>query len=201
MTEYYNAVKLPPLPPDEVAANRARWADALESGDYPQTTGELRNAEGFCCLGVVEDVRGADWQHHDDSEGDGDSYWIVGRRLALVDAATGEPVQRPDRVLPSNVFIGTNDTRNYTVLTGDGARWLGLLETDPMVVVWDEGEGWTAESLTHLNDEREYDFRRIAAIVRDQDPDWNGTTTWATRTARDRNEDDVPPPAYAQDPA
>lgn len=30
-----------------------KWAQALESGDYKQTVGELRNKDGFCCLGVL----------------------------------------------------------------------------------------------------------------------------------------------------
>ncbi len=32
------------------------WTDALRSGDYQQTTGELHNRAGFCCLGVACDV-------------------------------------------------------------------------------------------------------------------------------------------------
>jgi hypothetical protein len=35
---------------------RARWVAALRSGDYAQTTGKLRNNEGFCCLGVLCDL-------------------------------------------------------------------------------------------------------------------------------------------------
>jgi hypothetical protein len=34
----------------------SRWADALRSGKYPQSTGSLRNARGWCCLGVLCDV-------------------------------------------------------------------------------------------------------------------------------------------------
>jgi len=32
------------------------WTDALDSGDYPQTTGALYNTEGYCCLGVYAKV-------------------------------------------------------------------------------------------------------------------------------------------------
>lgn len=32
------------------------WIDALESGGYKQTIGCLRNDEGFCCLGVLQDL-------------------------------------------------------------------------------------------------------------------------------------------------
>lgn len=30
-----------------------KWAAALESGDYKQTTGQLRKNGSFCCLGVL----------------------------------------------------------------------------------------------------------------------------------------------------
>lgn len=41
---------------------RDLWVDALESGEYPQTTGMLRrldnagNIAGYCCLGVLCDL-------------------------------------------------------------------------------------------------------------------------------------------------
>jgi hypothetical protein len=35
---------------------KEKWVAALRSGDYPQTNGELKNCEGFCCLGVLVDV-------------------------------------------------------------------------------------------------------------------------------------------------
>lgn len=35
---------------------RARWVKALRSGEYLQTQGQLRDSEGFCCLGVLCDL-------------------------------------------------------------------------------------------------------------------------------------------------
>ena len=32
------------------------WAQALESGEYKQGTGRLRNGDQFCCLGVLSDL-------------------------------------------------------------------------------------------------------------------------------------------------
>ena len=32
------------------------WADALESGDYKKSVGQLRHGDGFCCLGVLCDL-------------------------------------------------------------------------------------------------------------------------------------------------
>lgn len=35
---------------------KTKWVNALESGDYRQTTKVLRGPEGFCCLGVLTDL-------------------------------------------------------------------------------------------------------------------------------------------------
>lgn len=44
-------VDLTPDTPSELV--RAAWADALESGKYKQTIGQLGRSGGFCCLGVL----------------------------------------------------------------------------------------------------------------------------------------------------
>lgn len=42
---------------DEINSNRLRWIEALESGEYEQTSGTLRSTKGkFCCLGVACDL-------------------------------------------------------------------------------------------------------------------------------------------------
>lgn len=40
---------------------KAKWVRALRSGRYKQTGGDLKNAEGYCCLGVLCSVAGARW--------------------------------------------------------------------------------------------------------------------------------------------
>jgi hypothetical protein len=35
---------------------KAAWLEALSSGRYKQTDGQLRDGDGFCCLGVLCDV-------------------------------------------------------------------------------------------------------------------------------------------------
>lgn len=35
---------------------KAKWLEALRSGKYDQTTGQLRDGNCFCCLGVLCDV-------------------------------------------------------------------------------------------------------------------------------------------------
>jgi len=40
-------------PKDYINPFAERWLQALESGKYKQSTGALRDAYGFCCLGVA----------------------------------------------------------------------------------------------------------------------------------------------------
>jgi len=35
---------------------KAAWIAALRSGKYKKTVGDLRNPNGFCCLGVLCDL-------------------------------------------------------------------------------------------------------------------------------------------------
>lgn len=37
---------------------KAKWVDALRSGKYEQSSGQLRSEDGFCCLGVLCDIYG-----------------------------------------------------------------------------------------------------------------------------------------------
>lgn len=41
-------------------ANAEKWVAALESGEYQQTAGVLRDKDGFCCLGVACHLAAAD---------------------------------------------------------------------------------------------------------------------------------------------
>lgn len=35
-----------------------KWITALRSGNYKQTVGGLKDAEGYCCLGVLASING-----------------------------------------------------------------------------------------------------------------------------------------------
>lgn len=39
-------------------AQRIEWAEALESGEYEQCKAFMYNGTGFCCLGVLELIKG-----------------------------------------------------------------------------------------------------------------------------------------------
>lgn len=40
---------------------KAKWITALRGGKYQQTTYNLKDETGFCCLGVLCDIQGADF--------------------------------------------------------------------------------------------------------------------------------------------
>jgi len=40
---------------------KAKWVEALRSGKYQQTTNYLKSDNGYCCLGVLCDIQGADF--------------------------------------------------------------------------------------------------------------------------------------------
>jgi hypothetical protein len=63
---------------------KARWVAALRSGEYQQTTGNLRTENGFCCLGVLCDLHskatGIEWAvdtYGDYFYGDTDPYGVL----------------------------------------------------------------------------------------------------------------------------
>ena len=52
---------------EEQKEHRKQWVAALRSGNYTQTRGVLRNAQGFCCLGVACDISGlGEWEARED---------------------------------------------------------------------------------------------------------------------------------------
>lgn len=48
-----------------------QWVEALRSGEYKQSQGQLRTDEGYCCLGVlsaiVKDEIGGCWNRNDNT--------------------------------------------------------------------------------------------------------------------------------------
>lgn len=50
---------------------KQRWLEALRSGEYKQTTENLQDCRGFCCLGVLCDLhakeRGTNWVRLNDN--------------------------------------------------------------------------------------------------------------------------------------
>lgn len=67
----------------ELSPLQVQWIEALESGKYKQDKGALRRAQdgGFCCLGVLCEVMGMQWEERDAMPrwpGDSDPRRIAG---------------------------------------------------------------------------------------------------------------------------
>lgn len=60
--------------PDEVAQHRAELVAALRSDRFTQDRGRLRTLDGYCCLGVAEELRGCVWKQR---EGHGNETYAV----------------------------------------------------------------------------------------------------------------------------
>ena len=124
------------------------WITALRSGRYPQTQGCLRDAKGFCCLGVLEDVAGATWVEMNEEEA-----------LDRID----------DPSLPAYCANPADDESDF--LTNEGTVSLSRKYFPGLSlggVINEFGDEWT--ELVNLNDERGFTFEQIAdAIERNRD--------------------------------
>lgn len=65
-----------------------KWVAALRSGKYKQCQNDLRADGGFCCLGVLADIKGVDWHYRADFEREDESF------LLNEFAGIGDPYQK-----------------------------------------------------------------------------------------------------------
>jgi len=139
------------------------WVEALESGEYPQTTGALHRVRkgpcgepvGYCCLGVLTHLAA---------------------KRGVVD------VIRVDE--DGEVIYGDDEDYSSTSLPQAVREWAGLNSADPLVeyeltaaevedeydhLLREEWEDLFADdtTLAALNDERGRTFPEIAQIIRD----------------------------------
>jgi hypothetical protein len=120
---------------------KAKWLADLRSGKFPQTTGVLRNGNGYCCLGVLCDLYSRDT---------GVEWWDTG--------CGGFAMHGADSVLPYAV-------EQWAGLTHEHGGYVAVSKS------YDEGENTIVDhslSLTELNDSWEYDFKQIADVIEEQ---------------------------------
>ena len=103
--------------------NAEKWVAALESGEYTQTTGRLRDGYGFCCLGVACDVaikEGVSLRVDEDEDAECILYDDTGGTL-------------PDRVMRwlgmGNSFGGYGHDRALADDNDDGATFAEIAQT------------------------------------------------------------------------
>jgi hypothetical protein len=135
-----------------------RWCTALESGEYQRGFGALTRVSPdgtrrHCCLGVLTDL----------AVKAGVTRELTGPQYAATNGG--------DQLV--QYYSYTND---YGVGISEGSYlpkcvqdWAGLDNGNPLVPLpGDDPGGWVTESMAGLNDNRDYTFAQIAAVVRAQ---------------------------------
>jgi|688.fasta_scaffold176977_2 hypothetical protein len=119
---------------------KARWIEALRSGNYEQGRYSLRRGSEFCCLGVlcdiVKDDVNCDWMEGEDSFG------------SLYKFAES------DEVLPELVVIHADLKERSPELH--------------VAVKCGNEEAMEFAALANLNDSGEYSFERLADLIEEQ---------------------------------
>lgn len=83
-----------------------KWADALESGKYPQTTGVLKNGDGYCCLGVACLLAGKEF------DGDDSTGWHISQHMCTLPESVEAHLGMNSEVgkYPGGVLADLNDS-------------------------------------------------------------------------------------------
>ncbi|WP_407306566.1 hypothetical protein [Acinetobacter sp.] len=121
-----------------------KWIDALRSGEYMQTKGALRDMNGFCCLGVLCNLHAQ--AHPEIAAEQQESHKYLGESMSL-----------PLDVIK---WAGMQDLNGY------GSFDKFPVDRKPTYDVSDKVEQRTAGSMTVLNDEAKWDFKKISTFIR-----------------------------------
>lgn len=88
---------------------RRQWIDGLRSGRYAQGTGYLRTNTGYCCLGVLCDVKGVAWE-------EGHKRYAVGFMMPMSAWEPEEYMKWETTVLPDPLRKEMNLTDSQQVM-------------------------------------------------------------------------------------
>jgi len=130
-----------------------KWVKALESGEYRQVKGALKDKVGnkkcgYCCLGVLCDIY---------SEETGKGKFKVGRNA-------------DDRA-----FVLKDGTRESGSLPAAVREWAGMTDSagklaETVEVQNEFGDTVFGRTLIDLNDDLNFNFKKIAKVIRKQFP-------------------------------
>lgn len=119
------------------------WLDALRSGEYTQTTGELKNSEGYCCLGVLCDIA----------------------------VKNGVITEIEDGYLSQRDVADSNYIENAT-LPIEVMYWAELDSVNPTITLdeycCDSCNNNIAYDLSELNDNKNWSFVQISEVIEEQ---------------------------------
>jgi hypothetical protein len=129
---------------------KAKWLEALRSGEYEQGTGYLCKDGKYCCLGVLTDLytkeNGENWTDYLDAD--------VHHRYVKVKMFDGEYEIPPASVCEWAGFPKFVDSETF--------------EPNPEVVYVNEDGDNCTMSLAELNDTCELNFAEIAELIEAQ---------------------------------
>lgn len=121
------------------------WVDALRSGGYPQTRGQLQSCDetgmrSYCCLGVLCDLH-----RRRTNAGDWDGFYYETQGSYNGEGGLG---------VDSNAEVPTVAVQ----------QWAGLKEANPKVPPR-YGDEFT---IAQLNDERDWTFAQLADLIEEK---------------------------------
>jgi hypothetical protein len=104
---------------------KAKWLEALRSGEYKQATQVLQNRRGYCCLGVLCRAVGAEFQelHSDD-----DRYYDNVPVLDGINLANGDDGELSRSFLRRAGLTEENQTRLIDMNDTEKASFLLIAE-------------------------------------------------------------------------
>lgn len=142
-----------------------KWLEALESGDYEQTSSYLKYGDSFCCLGVACDLFDGDaWQLR---PGSCNAYEIDGE-TAYLPSEIKETLRMKDAEGKFDCSVDEIDFSFIDMTTFDPEydREAGT----PEALVYDFEREYEhndySMSLAQLNDDWGFDFKQIAQFIR-----------------------------------
>lgn len=123
------------------------WIAALRSDRYGQCTGQLRDSDGYCCLGVLADISPVPWS----DEPSTDDVWVPG--VDCEDPGAGTPGPGVMSWLDLSAERGdlTPDWPEGLMTQGDER---GHITGYPLYLL----------TATHMNDECRFTFAQIADV-------------------------------------
>ena len=130
---------------------RERWIEALRSGKYEQTQNNLRDVNGYCCLGVLCDVIIKETEPEQGWELDEDK-----NTYSLFDIHYG------GLPTPYQQMMG--------LITDEGEIELNLIKNESTAIRLKEYEAGTSRRviLTVLNDSGKWSFEDIADLIENE---------------------------------
>jgi hypothetical protein len=94
---------------------KARWVTALRSGEYQQGRETMRQGDRFCCLGVLCEIDGAQWQP---ARSEGHPFYAVGYGVEQLEADA-----RQELGLTDDEHMALLSMNDGNINQDEAARW------------------------------------------------------------------------------